>query len=102
MKAFGLNEGPMVYNGDFSTEDGIRAVQQFLNAERRPTAIISLNNRMSLGVLLEIVRSGLKIPADMAVASLARWKPGLYSRNRGSTTWSSIPTIWESRPEKSF
>lgn len=83
MKAFGLNEGPMVYNGDFSTEDGIRAVQQFLNAERRPTAIISLNNRMSLGVLLEIVRSGLKIPADMAVASFGEVEAGPLLKESG-------------------
>ena len=30
MKECGLNEDPMVYNGDFSTEDGIRAIQHFL------------------------------------------------------------------------
>ncbi|MEC0202794.1 LacI family DNA-binding transcriptional regulator [Paenibacillus lautus] len=83
MEEYGLNEEPMVYNGDFSTEDGIRAVRHFLSSERRPTAIISLNNRMSLGVLLEIVRSGLKMPADMAVASFGEVEAGPLLRESG-------------------
>ncbi|MBU5346926.1 LacI family DNA-binding transcriptional regulator [Paenibacillus lautus] len=83
MKEYGLNEEPMVYNGDFSTEDGIRAVRQFLGAEHRPTAIISLNNRMSLGVLLEIISSGLKIPTDMAVASFGEVEAGPLLKESG-------------------
>jgi LacI family transcriptional regulator len=83
MKEYGLNEEPKVYNGDFSTEDGIRAVRHFLGSEHRPTAIISLNNRMSLGVLLEIVRSGLKIPADMAVASFGEVEAGPLLKESG-------------------
>lgn len=83
MKEYGLNEEPMVYNGDFSTEDGIRAVRQFLGAEHRPTAIISLNNRMSLGVLLEIISSGLKIPTDMALASFGEVEAGPLLKESG-------------------
>lgn len=85
MRELGLQEPPLVYNGGFSTEDGIRAVRRFLQADPRPTAIVSLNNQMSLGVLLEIVRSGLRIPEDMAVASFGEVEavsllkhPGLY------------------------
>ena len=76
MREQGLNVQPLVYNGDFSTEDGERAVRQFLQADPRPTAIVSLNNRMSLGVLMEIVRSGLRIPEDMAVASFGEVEAG--------------------------
>lgn len=83
MEEYGLHVEPMVYNGDFSTEDGIRAVRHFLGLEHRPTAIISLNNRMSLGVLLEIVRSGLKIPADMAVASFGEVEAGPLLKESG-------------------
>lgn len=83
MKEYGLNEEPMVYNGDFSTEDGIRAVRHFLTTERRPTAVISLNNRMSLGVLLEIVCSGLKIPVEMAVASFGEVEAGPLLKESG-------------------
>jgi len=83
MKEYGLNEEPIVYNGDFSTEDGIQAVRHFLGADHRPTAIISLNNRMSLGVLLEIVRSGLRIPSDMAVASFGEVEAGPLLKESG-------------------
>jgi LacI family transcriptional regulator len=38
---------------------------------------------MSLGVLLEIVRSGLKIPADMAVASFGEVEAGPLLRESG-------------------
>lgn len=69
MKEHGLEANPLVFNGGFTTEDGIRAVRKFLQTDPRPTAIVSLNNQMSLGVLLEIVRSGLRIPDDIAVAS---------------------------------
>ncbi|GIO14463.1 LacI family transcriptional regulator [Cohnella xylanilytica] len=85
MRERGLREKPLVYNGAFSTEDGVRAVRKFLQADPNPTAIVSLNNRMSLGVLLEIVRSGLRIPEDMAVASFGEVEaisllrqPGFY------------------------
>jgi len=85
MKERGLSEEPIVFNGGFTTEDGIRAAKRFMRAEPKPTAIVSLNNQMSLGVLLEIVRSGHRIPDDMAVASFGEVEaasllksPGLY------------------------
>jgi LacI family transcriptional regulator len=85
MREFGVEKKPLIFNGDFSTEGGIRAVRQFLKAEEKPTAIVSLNNRMTLGVLLELIRSGLRIPDDMAVASFGEVeagqllkRPGLY------------------------
>ncbi|RAP77531.1 LacI family DNA-binding transcriptional regulator [Paenibacillus montanisoli] len=83
MKEFGLEPNPLVFNGDFSVDDGIRAVRKFLAADPKPTAIISLNNRMSLGVLLEIVRSGLKIPDDIAVASFGEVEAGALLKNPG-------------------
>lgn len=85
MQDHGLDPNPLVFNGSFSTEDGIKAVRLFLASDPRPTAIVSLNNRMSLGVLLEIVQSGLRIPDDIAVASFGEVeassllkRPGLY------------------------
>lgn len=83
MKEYGLAPDPLVFNGDFSTEGGIRAVQKFLEADIRPTAIVSLNNRMSLGVLLEIVRSGHRIPDDIAIASFGEVEAGLLLNRPG-------------------
>lgn len=83
MREFGIEAEPLVYNGDFSTDGGIRAVRQFLGADPIPTAIVSLNNRMSLGVLLEIVRSGLRIPEDLAVASFGEVEAGALLNKPG-------------------
>ena len=83
MREFGIAGEPMTYNGEFSTEGGIRAVRKFLAAERKPTAVLSLNNRMSLGVLLEIVRSGLRVPDDLAVASFGEVEAVALLRNPG-------------------
>jgi len=85
LQEYGVQEAPLVYHGDFSAEGGMRSVRQFLQEVEPPTAIVSLNNQMSLGVLLELVRSGCKIPDDMAVASFGEVeagqllnRPGLY------------------------
>jgi LacI family transcriptional regulator len=83
MMEYGLAPEPLIYNGDFSTEGGSRAVQKFFEAETRPTAIVSLNNRMSLGVLLEIIRSGHHIPDDVAVASFGEVEAGQLLKQPG-------------------
>ncbi|XEC95656.1 LacI family DNA-binding transcriptional regulator [Paenibacillus tarimensis] len=79
----GVGREPLVFNGDFSTEGGIGAVRQFMKAEQRPTAIVSLNNRMTFGVLLELVKNGLRIPDDMAVASFGEVEAGQLLKQPG-------------------
>lgn len=76
MREHGIDAEPLTFNGDFSTEGGERAVAKFMAADPKPTAIVSLNNRMSLGVLLEIVRNGLRIPDDIALASFGEVEAG--------------------------
>ncbi|QHW30521.1 LacI family transcriptional regulator [Paenibacillus rhizovicinus] len=83
MKERGVEDRLLLYSGDFSAEGGIRAVRQFLNEEEKPTAIVSLNNQMSLGVLLELVGSGLRIPGDMAVASFGEVEAGRLLKEPG-------------------
>ncbi|THF73403.1 LacI family DNA-binding transcriptional regulator [Cohnella fermenti] len=76
MREFALPWEPLVFNGEFTAEGGSRAVAEFLASDHPPAAIVSLNNRMSLGVLLEIVRHGLRIPDDLAVASFGEVEAG--------------------------
>ncbi|SFI63272.1 transcriptional regulator, LacI family [Paenibacillus sp. UNC496MF] len=83
MKERGLEDRLLVYSGDFSTDGGVRAVQRFLREKERPTAVVSLNNRMSHGVLLELVRCGLRIPGDMAVASYGEVEAGQLLKEPG-------------------
>jgi LacI family transcriptional regulator len=59
----------LVFHGHFSMEDGRRAAQYYMSMEERPTALISFNNMMSFGVLLELTRLGVRLPADVLLAS---------------------------------
>lgn len=79
----GLDGGALVYDGGFTTEGGRLAARSFLAEERKPTAIVSLNNHMSHGVLIELVRNGLRIPSDMAVASFGEVEAGQLLNDPG-------------------
>jgi LacI family transcriptional regulator len=67
---FGIKEDTKyIFNGSFTQEGGIKAVDYFLNFSQKPTAILSFNNEMTFGVLLELTRRGYSIPEDIVIAS---------------------------------
>ncbi|GAB2572193.1 LacI family DNA-binding transcriptional regulator [Gracilibacillus alcaliphilus] len=59
----------LIFNGDFSVEDGRKAIDYFMGLDQRPTAVLSFNNTMSTGVILQLDKLGLTIPDDMFLAS---------------------------------
>ncbi len=70
LEGAGINEFSEV-SGDFTYESGGMALQKLLSSsDKRPTAVISVNDMMALG-LMDEARSvlGLKIPQDISVAS---------------------------------
>lgn len=70
MKENGLEERPeFIFNGNFTVEDGKKAVAYFQNLAEVPTAILSFNNTMTFGVILQLTTMGLTIPKDIVVAS---------------------------------
>ncbi|MBD2867384.1 LacI family DNA-binding transcriptional regulator [Paenibacillus arenilitoris] len=81
LNEFGIEQPPLVYNGDFTVEGGVRAVRRFWQSNRKPTAIVSLNNRMTFGVLLELIRKGQHIPTDVAIASFGEVEAGQLLKN---------------------
>ena len=58
---------PLIYEGDFRLEGGIRAAQSFLTATERPTAVLAANDMMALGVMRECHAAGLSIPRDISL-----------------------------------
>ncbi len=46
---------------------GKKAMAQLLNLSRIPTAVFSVNNQMTLGILTELRKRNIKIPQEMAV-----------------------------------
>ncbi|HLU23117.1 MAG TPA: LacI family DNA-binding transcriptional regulator [Bacillaceae bacterium] len=70
MEEHGLDLDPdFIFNGHFTQEDGSNAVTYFFNRDEKPTAILSFNNTMTFGVMLQLTRMGLQIPDDILVAS---------------------------------
>ena len=70
-----LNED-LVYNGNFLVEDGKKAVNHFFNRLNTPTAILSFNNTMTFGVVVQLTKLGVKIPKEIVVASYGQTEIG--------------------------
>ena len=56
-----------VYEGDFSIESGNKVAQLILANHPETTAIVSVNDRMAIGVIQGIQARGLSVPADITV-----------------------------------
>jgi len=70
LEEHGLQENPdLIYKGNFHQSDGENAAKQFFNSRYKPTAIISFNNTMSFGVLLQLTKMGYTLPSDVVLAS---------------------------------
>ena len=56
-----------VIHGDFSEDSGIAAARVLLGGGSLPQAVACANDQMAIGVLRELQRSGIRVPADVAV-----------------------------------
>jgi LacI family transcriptional regulator len=59
-------DAALVLDGDSNTDVAEREVHSLMSGENRPTALVSLNNSMTIGTLKAVRRRGLSIPADVA------------------------------------
>lgn len=53
--------------GDYTMDGGYQAVQDLLALKQRPTALFVTNFEMTLGAMLALQRSGVRIPEDLSV-----------------------------------
>ena len=60
---------PYVYTGEFTLKSGVDAIRHLVGMQDRPTAILSQNNMMTIGILEELRRSMIRIPEDISLAS---------------------------------
>jgi LacI family transcriptional regulator len=56
-----------VIHGDFSEDSGIAAARILLGRTAMPQAVVCANDQMAIGVLRELQRADVRIPADVAV-----------------------------------
>ncbi|GGG23971.1 LacI family transcriptional regulator [Rhodococcoides trifolii] len=57
----------LVLDGESNTDVAEREVRALLSGENRPTALVSLNNSMTIGALKAAQTVGLSIPGDLAL-----------------------------------
>lgn len=60
---------PYVYTGEFTLQSGVEAIRHLCAMQDRPTAILSQNNMMTIGILEELRRSMITVPEDISLAS---------------------------------
>lgn len=56
-----------VIQGDFSEDSGIAAARVLLARKPLPQAVVCANDQMAIGVLSELQRAGVRVPAEVAV-----------------------------------
>ncbi|MBU8807403.1 LacI family transcriptional regulator [Mycolicibacterium goodii] len=56
----------LIVDGESNTDAAERGVHALMSGTNRPTALVSMNNAMTIGTLKAIRRLGLTIPADVA------------------------------------
>lgn len=56
------------YDGDFTMDSGYKGAAKLMESEDRPTAILSMNNAMTIGALKYFRNNGINIPGDISVA----------------------------------
>lgn len=71
----------LIYNGKFIEEDGVNAVKKFMSLEEKPTALISFNNTMTLGVIFELVKQDIELSDRLYLASYGETKEVKLLRN---------------------
>ena len=59
-------DAALIIDGDSNTDVAERAVHSLMSGADRPTALVSMNNSMTIGALKALRGLGLSIPADMA------------------------------------
>lgn len=70
LEAHGIEPEPrLLVPGGSNTEIARDAVSSMLNDPEPPTALLSLNNAMTIGALRAIQETGLSIPSDIAIAA---------------------------------
>ena len=84
LEEFGIQEDEnYTFNSTFTREGGMKAVDYFLNFTEKPSAILSLNNEMAFGVLLELTRRGYSVPEDIVIASFGDVEAAHYYKRLG-------------------
>lgn len=73
MKANGIAvDRTLLMTGNHRTDGGVQAMRQLLRLHKPPTAVVTSNDVTAIGALGAIYAAGLRVPDDIAFASLTQ------------------------------
>ena len=67
-------DSDLIRISDFTVEDSIKKTQDILELKKRPTAILSISDRVTIGALKAIKNLGMKIPDDISIIGFDDFK----------------------------
>src|SRR3954454_16752216 len=67
MRRHHLEYATLVLPGDVSEQAGAEAAARLLAASPAPTAVVAFNDRVALGLITRLLRSGVAVPAQVSV-----------------------------------
>ena len=56
-----------IFSGDFTKQSGIEIAKEVVKMKEWPEALVVSNDEMAVGIYEELVRSGIKVPGDIAL-----------------------------------
>ena len=72
MKAYGIEpEQDWIIYGEISQEQGKVAARQILEMKNRPDAVFCTSDFVAMGMMLELLKHGVRIPEDIAICGFA-------------------------------
>jgi LacI family transcriptional regulator len=73
-RAFEKNNIPVlkeyIRESDFSKKDGVKLMKELLTLPHLPTAVIGINDNVTIGVIQAIFSNGMRIPKDISVITI--------------------------------
>ena len=67
VRRLGLTEDVLSLRGDYTEEAGAAAARRLLDRRTLPTAVMTSNDQVALGLLHVLARSGVSVPADVSL-----------------------------------
>lgn len=77
LEAAGLPPGPLAY-GDFTSEGGVKALDELLAGPARPTAVCCANDLTAIGLSSRAAALGMSLPDDLSVTGFDGIQLGAY------------------------
>lgn len=60
---------PYMFNGNFTAESGYQGAEAIMSRDDKPTAIVVMNNAMTIGALKYFRNHGISVPEEVSIAS---------------------------------